>query len=112
MSKNTKEKVNVDVDKKKESILNLNPYINKEVIVKFNGGRQVKGILRGYDTLVNMVLEDTIEYIRSPNDPYTLTEQTRQLGVSVCRGNAIMCVYPAEGTMETDNPFVNAEEDV
>jgi small nuclear ribonucleoprotein (snRNP)-like protein len=24
----------------------------------------VKGVLRGYDTLVNLVLEDTIEYLR------------------------------------------------
>uniref|UniRef100_A0A6B2LUX5 Sm domain-containing protein n=1 Tax=Arcella intermedia TaxID=1963864 RepID=A0A6B2LUX5_9EUKA len=90
--------------------MNLNPYIGKEVIVKFTGGRQVKGVLRGYDTLVNIVLDDTIEYLRDPEDPYQLSGKTRALGLSVCRGNAVMCAYPAEGTEEIDNPFADAEE--
>jgi len=71
----------------------------------------VRGILKGYDTLVNLVLDETIEYLRDPEDPYQITSKSRSLGLSVCRGNAVMCVYPAEGTDEIENPFADAEED-
>lgn len=63
---------------KKENILDLSQYLGKEIYVKFNGGREgestgsflgvinilVKGVLRGSDALVNLVLEDCIEYLR------------------------------------------------
>lgn len=32
--------------------------------VKFQGGREVTGILKGFDKLLNLVLDETIEYIR------------------------------------------------
>jgi U6 snRNA-associated Sm-like protein LSm7 len=90
---------------KKENILDFSQYLNKEVIVKFTGGREVKGILRGYDTLVNLVLDGTVEYLRDLDDPYKLTGETRSLGLVVCRGGGVMCVYPSEGTQEIPNPF-------
>jgi len=58
---------------------------------------------------VNIVLDDTIEYLRDSQDPYKLTTATRKLGLVVCKGNSVMCVYPEEGTKEIDNPY--AEED-
>lgn len=67
---------------KKENILDLNKYINKEINVKFNGGREgestpawstikdtddcpaVIGTLKGYDQLMNLVLDDVKETMR------------------------------------------------
>lgn len=66
---------------KKENILDLTKYMDKEVIVKFNGGREglfsflssmgcvandriVSGILKGYDQLMNLVLDDVKEKMR------------------------------------------------
>ncbi len=41
-------------------------WIGQRVIVKFVGGREVTGLLRGYDTLVNLVLDECVETIRDP----------------------------------------------
>ena len=35
---------------------------DKELRVKFMGGREVVGILKGYDALLNLVLDETREY--------------------------------------------------
>ena len=35
--------------KKKESILELNKYLDKAIRVKFQGGREASGILKGYE---------------------------------------------------------------
>jgi U6 snRNA-associated Sm-like protein LSm7 len=32
--------------------------------VKFSGGREAAGVLKGYDPLLNLVLDDTTEYLR------------------------------------------------
>ena len=49
---------------KKESILELTKMIDSSVRVKCLGGRELKGILRGYDELVNLVLDDADEFLR------------------------------------------------
>ena len=38
--------------------------MDTKIRVKFVGGREVVGILRGADPICNMVLDETIEYIR------------------------------------------------
>lgn len=50
--------------KRKESIVDLSRYLDKNIRVKFAGGREASGILKGYDPLLNLVLDDTIEYLR------------------------------------------------
>ncbi|XP_029421269.1 U6 snRNA-associated Sm-like protein LSm7 isoform X3 [Nannospalax galili] len=50
--------------KKKESILDLSKYIDKTIRVKFQGGREASGILKGFDPLLNLVLDGTIEHMR------------------------------------------------
>jgi len=94
---------------KKESILDLNKYIDKNVNVKFNGGREATGILKGWDPLVNLVLDEAIEHIRDPEDPYIITNETRKLGLVVCRGSAVMLISPLEGTEEISNPFIEGK---
>ena len=44
-----------------------------------------------------------------PSDPLKLTGETRQLGLVVCRGTAVVVVYPSDGSEEIANPFVGEE---
>ena len=96
-------------DRKKESILDLSKWMDKAVRVKFSGGREVVGVLRGYDPLVNLVLDDTEEFIRDPEDPYKLTDKQRKLGLVVCRGPTVTLICPMEGTEQIENPFLQQE---
>ena len=49
---------------KRESNLELNKMIDAKVHVKCLGGREIVGTLKGYDELVNLVLDDADEYLR------------------------------------------------
>ena len=91
-------------------ILNLEEHVGKQVRVQFQGGREVVGVLQGYDAMVNVVLEDATEYLRSKEDPYQPSGETRQLGRVVCRGNNVTLVFPEEGHEQISNPFTNQDE--
>jgi small nuclear ribonucleoprotein (snRNP)-like protein len=69
----------------------------------------VRGVLKGFDTLVNLVLDDCVEFLRDPEDPYKIGSGTRKLGLVVCRGSAVMCLYPTDGAAEIPNPFAQPE---
>ncbi|KAK6747028.1 hypothetical protein RB195_000335 [Necator americanus] len=75
--------------KKKESIVDLSRFIDKKIRVKFQGGREATGILKGYDALLNLVLDNCNEYLRDPENPGTVGDDTRPLGLIVARGTAI-----------------------
>ena len=104
---------------KKSNILDLNKYLDKEIRVKFSGGRErqhtpphhltasasvavgcrkalrlslqlmgcagalcccaVTGVLKGFDPLLNLVLDETKEWLRDPFDPYKITGPTPHL---------------------------------
>ena len=53
---------------KKESILELTKMIDAKVHVKCLGGRELVGTLKGYDELVNLVLDDADEFIRGEEE--------------------------------------------
>ncbi|KAI8376272.1 uncharacterized protein BYT42DRAFT_574001 [Radiomyces spectabilis] len=89
---------------KKESILDLSKYMEKKIRVRFNGGREVVGKLMGYDQLLNLVLDDTIEYLKDLETGY-VTSQTRELGLAVLRGTAVILISPFDGMEEIENPF-------
>ena len=95
--------------KKKESILDLSRFIDKQIRVKFAGGRECSGLLKGYDPLLNIVLDDCIEHLRDPDDAYKLTQDTRHLGLVVCRGTAVTLICPMDGMESIANPFVQQE---
>ncbi|KAJ5430701.1 Ribonucleoprotein LSM domain eukaryotic/archaea-type [Penicillium cf. griseofulvum] len=80
--------------------------MDKEVQVKFNGGREVTGILKGYDQLMNLVLDDVKETMRDEEGNTT----TRSMGLIVARGTLIVLISPADGSEEIPNPFLQAEE--
>lgn len=86
--------------------------VDSTVRVKCLGGRELRGILKGYDELVNLVLDDTDEFIRDLNDPNTITGKTRKLGLVVVRGTQVSLVSPEDGMEEIANPFIATEEEV
>lgn len=89
----------------KPSVINLDSLLEKVVRVKFTGGREVTGVLKGHDPVPNVVLDDCVEYLRDPKDSNKLTGETRRLGLVVARGTSITFVCPEEGFQEIDNPF-------
>lgn len=96
---------------RKDSILELAKMMDAEVRVKCLGGRELQGILRGYDDLVNLVLDDCNEYLRDPADPQSVTDQTRKLGLVVVRGTQVSLVAPQDGVEEIANPFLAGDDE-
>ena len=96
---------------KKASILDLSPHMGKKVRVRFQGGREVVGVLRGYDPMVNIVVDEAVEYLRSAEDPYVASGETRPLGRGVCRGTNVTMCAPEEGYEEIANPFAAQPEE-
>ncbi|KAK4688257.1 U6 snRNA-associated Sm-like protein LSm7, partial [Tremellales sp. Uapishka_1] len=88
--------------KKRESILNLASYVDKSVKVRFMGGREVTGILKGYDQLMNLVLDDVVEEYEDDAMP------ARALGLVVLRGPNIVLISPTDGSAAIENPFGEA----
>ena len=76
----------------KQTVLDLGKYIDKGVRVKLSGGREVEGILKGFDQLLNLVLDETKEYLRDVDDPLRITYETRKLGLIVPRGTSVRWV--------------------
>jgi len=90
-------------------LLDLNKYLGQEIKVKFSGGREVSGTLKGYDQLLNLVLDQSQEWLRDPFDPHQITDSRRSLGLVVCRGTAVVLISPLAGTEEIANPFVKQQ---
>ena len=107
-------------------VIDLEKLIEKRVRIRFSGGREVVGTLKGFDGLVNAVLDDTTEYLfenttdsaslfdaSSTSSNTTTTSATiptsRYLGLVVCRGTNITVVGPDDGFLEISNPFVDEE---
>jgi len=88
---------------KREAILDLSKYVNTRIRVKFMGGREVTGILKGYDQLLNLVLDDVEEVVELPKP------HTRILGLAVLRGPTITIISPVDGFEEIANPFAAQE---
>ncbi|OUS47014.1 hypothetical protein BE221DRAFT_145431 [Ostreococcus tauri] len=90
----------------KDTVLDLARCIDRGVRVKLSGGREVTGTLKGYDQLLNLVLDDAIEHVRDPEDAMRITAVTRRLGLMVCRGTSVMVVSALDGCDEISNPFL------
>lgn len=113
----------------KEAVLDFAKYCDQRVRVRFQGGREVDGILKGYDKLDNLVLDEAVEYLRSncnniyillfvanvnfmsldPNDLTQVTDKTRKLGLVVCRGTQVSLICPSDEMEEIANPFADEE---
>jgi U6 snRNA-associated Sm-like protein LSm7 len=88
----------------KKNILDLAGQVDKKVRVTFQGGREVVGVLKGFDDIVNLVLDDTIEY-------FEFGTKARKLGRVVVRGPQVSLVSPEEGFQQIENPFAADEEE-
>jgi len=88
---------------KREAILDLSKYANERIRVKFTGGREVTGILKGYDQLLNLVLDEVEEVFYEPQ------QHKRSLGLVVLRGPTITLLSPVDGFEEIANPFLAQE---
>ena len=91
---------------RKAQVLDMSKYMDRPVRVKFMGGREVVGVLKGYDALLNLVLDESKEFLKDPDDPYKLLDETRSLGLTVCRGTSVMLICPMDGYEEIANPFL------
>ncbi|KAF2396412.1 U6 snRNA-associated Sm-like protein LSm7 [Trichodelitschia bisporula] len=90
---------------KKENILDLSRFMDKQIRVKFNGGREVVGTLKGFDQLMNLVLDEVKETMRDEEGE----ESSRSLGLIVARGTLLTLISPLDGSEEIANPFIDAE---
>lgn len=70
----------------------------------------MSGILKGFDQLMNLVLDDVVEDMRDPEDETVLSGKTRKFGVVVVRGPLVLTISPFEGCEVIDNPFVRPEQ--
>lgn len=58
----------------------LRKYLNLRMDIKINGNRHISGVLRGYDIFMNLVLDNSIEY---------LSDKKREIGTIFIRGNTV-----------------------
>lgn len=94
---------------KREAILDLIKFQDEQIRVKFAGGREIVGILKGYDQLMNLVLDEVSEILHDAEG--RATDQSRELGLVVARGPVLLLISP-QGE-EIENPFTtggNANE--
>ncbi|EMD94564.1 hypothetical protein COCC4DRAFT_85023 [Bipolaris maydis ATCC 48331] len=91
---------------KKENILDLSKYMDKQITVKFSGGREVIGTLKGYDQLMNLVLDEVKEALTDEHGNI----RYRKLGLIVARGTLLVVISPVDGSEEIANPFLQEEE--
>lgn len=87
--------------------MDLNKYKDQQIRVKFIGGRQITGTLKGFDQLMNLVLEDVVENIRDADDESVLTKETRDLGLVVVRCTSLLTISPVDGSESIENPFIS-----
>lgn len=84
----------------RDPIIKLQPLINQEIQINFLGGRQVQGVLKGFDHLNNIVIDKTTEFLRGralhlffylsdPKDFYRTTEKKRELGLLIVKGSSV-----------------------
>ncbi|CCD23479.1 Sm-like protein LSM7 NDAI_0B04440 [Naumovozyma dairenensis CBS 421] len=86
---------------KRDAIVDLSKYKDSKVRVKLMGGKIVTGILKGYDQLMNLVLDETIDYLKNPDDEIgtaSLKNKSRSLGLTVVRGPLLVSLSPIDGS--------------
>jgi U6 snRNA-associated Sm-like protein LSm7 len=69
----------------KESLIKLGEMQGKELVVKFNGGREVAGRLKSWDKAMNLILEGTQEMLGVEEG----VESTRVLGLVIVKGSQV-----------------------
>ncbi|KAK2705659.1 hypothetical protein QYM36_015886 [Artemia franciscana] len=60
----------------------LKKFMDKKMVLKLNGSRQVIGILRGFDPFMNLVIDESVEERKDGSQ--------HNLGMVIVRGNSII----------------------
>jgi len=60
----------------------LKKFMDKRINLRINGGRQVEGVLCGFDPFMNIVLDNSIEYTKQGHQ--------KEIGMVVIRGNSVV----------------------
>ncbi len=78
------------------------------------------GVLKGYDQLMNLVLDDVREHLRGRTIIFNINADaetgqptdtnTRTLGLVVVRGPTLVLISPLDGSKGIENPFINTVE--
>ncbi|EFX72260.1 probable small nuclear ribonucleoprotein G [Daphnia pulex] len=69
----------------------LKKYMDKRMSLKLNGGRNIVGILRGFDPFMNLVIDETVEEVKDGSK--------NNIGMVVVRGNSIIMLEALERIM-------------
>lgn len=69
----------------------LQTSIGSQVLVELKGEKKIRGKLRGYDTHLNLILEDAEEI---SNDPETDEQTITQVNTVIVRGDNVVIVSP------------------
>ena len=109
VSEKEREHIFIYIMSKRKQILDLKSQLGKKVRVTFQGGREVVGVLKGYDDMVNMVLEECIEYL--VDNQGNSNNMARKIPNVICRGPQVTLVAPEEGFAQISNPFANNDDD-
>lgn len=59
--------IGLNIRVSKDTIIKLKDLEKKEIVVKFNGGREVWGELKSWDKTMNLVLDNTKEVVGHEN---------------------------------------------
>ena len=69
----------------------LQTAIGSQVLVELKSRKKIRGKLRGYDTHLNLILEDAEEFM---TDPETDEQTIVQLDTVIVRGDNVVIVSP------------------
>ena len=64
----------------------LEESLGKTVLIKLRGGKSIRGLLKGYDQHLNLVLDKA--------EDVTDSENVKELGLIIVRGDNVVMVSP------------------
>eukprot|EP00698_Gefionella_okellyi_P019802 TRINITY_DN6129_c0_g1_i1.p1 TRINITY_DN6129_c0_g1~~TRINITY_DN6129_c0_g1_i1.p1 ORF type:complete len:114 (+),score=18.02 TRINITY_DN6129_c0_g1_i1:46-342(+) len=76
----------------------LDEFVTKKVCIITNDGRVMVGTLRGFDTTVNVILEDTVERVFSASEGV----ESVALGLYIIRGDNVAIVGLVDEVVDAD----------
>ncbi|ESL05760.1 U6 snRNA-associated Sm-like protein LSm7 [Trypanosoma rangeli SC58] len=82
--------------RKKEGILSLEPHLDRRVVIAV-AGKEVHGILKGFDNNINLVVANAELWDRDA--------LVRRLGACVIRGGSLVSVSSGDTTILQHSPF-------